>query len=151
MAAVEVTISGVLYDKLNRTQQQVVLVGEGSLTGLGIGGGPMPPGGGSPGVPTHPIYLPQPPVDPGYGYPIGGPPRPTHPIAGVPPGVPTHPIYYPPGSQPHPEHPIALPPDEGTKPPEPVAPPIDWKAVWHPTEGWIVVGVPQFPHPSPSK
>ena len=50
MAAVEVTVSGILYDKIARTSQQVVLVGEGSLTGLGVGGGPIiPPGGGGGG------------------------------------------------------------------------------------------------------
>jgi hypothetical protein len=90
MAAVEVTISGVLYDKYNRTQQNVVLIGEGSLTGLQIGGGPVippgkpqppdlgiwpnPPEGQAP-LPSHPIALPgdpwwpkpptEPPTDPG--------------------------------------------------------------------------------------
>jgi hypothetical protein len=102
MAAVEVTISGVLYDKLNRTTQQVVLVGEGSLTGLGVGGGPAP--GGPPlGIwgPTDP--RPTPPISglpglPGYEPPLGiwGPTDPR----------PTPPIYMPP-----------LPP--GTSPPEP--------------------------------
>lgn len=115
MASVEVTISGVLYDKVARTTQPVVLIGEASLTGLGIGGGPIIPPG-------------QPPVGQPPG--IWGPtdPRPTPPI----------PIY--PGGSPDPP-----------KPPDPVQPPIDWKAVWHPTEGWIVVGIPQFPVPTPSK
>lgn len=57
MTAVEVTISGTMFDKLNRTTQQVVIIGEASLTGLAPGH-PLPPGGGSPGVPTHPIYFP---------------------------------------------------------------------------------------------
>ena len=112
MAAVEVTISGVLYDKLNRTMQQVVLIGEASLTGLGVGGGPIapPPDSGLP-------------VDPGYGKPMppnmiwGGRPGPggggswvppqtlppdvTPPVPGSPPillpgGQPTHPIVAPP-------------------------------------------------------
>jgi hypothetical protein len=48
MAAVEVTITGMLYDKLNRTTQNVVLIGEASLTGLGVGGGPLPGGPGGP-------------------------------------------------------------------------------------------------------
>ena len=104
MAAVEVTITGTLYDKLNRTTQQVVLIGEASLTGLGIGGGPIippgqPPGQQPPGVPTFPIALP-----PGSWGP-GGPPGP-----GYPPSV---------------EHPIVLPPDQvppGMKPPEPPQP-----------------------------
>ena len=46
MAAIEITVTGMLYDKIARTSQNVVLVGEASLTGLGIGGGPMPPGPG---------------------------------------------------------------------------------------------------------
>lgn len=108
MPAVEVTISGVLYDKYNRTQQNVVLIGEAVLSGLHVGGGPMPPGDKPPGKP------------PGiWGGPI----------------------------DPYPGHPL---PDPPGKPPEPVQPPIDWKVVWHPTEGWVVVGVPQFPHPNPS-
>lgn len=131
MAAVEVTISGMLYDKLARTTQNVVLVGEASLTGLGVGGGPIiPPSGGGGG-------------GGGGGTGIWGPtdPRPTPPIAGIP-GLPGGP-----GQQPHPEHPWVPP---TPKPPEPVQPPIEWKAVWHPQEGWVVVGIPNFPHPAPS-
>lgn len=137
MAAVEVTISGVLYDKTARTTQPVVLIGEATLTGVGIGGGPVipPEGGGQPpgggggggGKPTFPIYLP-----PGSWPPGGQPPSAG---GGYPPSV---------------EHPIA-PGGRPDKPPEPVSPPIDWKAVWHPEEGWVVVGIPQFPHPSPSE
>lgn len=81
MAGVDVTISGVLYDKLNRTSQQVVLIGEGSLTGLGVGGGPMPPGPGKPPIDPpgiwggpidpHPDHgLPQPPGRPDQPPPI---------------------------------------------------------------------------------
>lgn len=124
MAAVEVTITGTLYDKLNRTTQQVVLIGEASLTGVGVGGGPIIPPG-QPGGPPH-IWGP-PDMPPGFW---GG---------GMGPGV---------KPQPHPEHPIVIPP----KPPEPIEPPVKWKPVWHPTEGWIVVGVinPDIPHPTPS-
>lgn len=79
MSAVEVTISGVLYDKINRTTQNVVLIGEATLTGLGVGGGPilppLPPGwgggkppgiwgGGNEGFPTPPIVTPKPPIEP---------------------------------------------------------------------------------------
>lgn len=107
MAAVEVTISGVLFDKYARTTRPVVLIGEASLTGLGVGGGPMPPGqgGGSPGDP------------PGiWGGPID--PYPDHGLPGRPPGTwggagegfPTPPIYLPP----------QVPP--GMKPPEPPQP-----------------------------
>lgn len=109
MAAVEVTISGLLYDKLNRTTQNVVLIGEAMLTGLGVGGGPIiPPGGGqppSPGVPTHPIMLPG---MPGWG-------------------------------DPHPAHPISLPqpPTEPpSNPSEPKPPPPGGGWGWHPEYGW---------------
>lgn len=78
MAAVEVMISGVLYDKTARTARPVMLVGEASLAGLGVGGGPiMPPpggggdpphiwGGGNEPFPTPPIHIPpqQPPTGP---------------------------------------------------------------------------------------
>lgn len=72
MAAVEVTIRGTLYDKTQRTAQQVVLIGDASITGLSIGGGPVAPeeppgtwGGADEPLPTPPINLPpeQPPPD----------------------------------------------------------------------------------------
>lgn len=88
MSGVEVTITGILYDRMNRTQQNVTLIGEAILTNVGIGGGPIvpepqPPGiWPSPGRPSHPIYYPRPgegrPVDPGYGVP-DIPPKPTEP------------------------------------------------------------------------
>jgi len=104
MAAVELTISGVLYDKIARTTQPVVLIGEASLTGLGIGGGPIgppqqPPG--SPGVPIHPIWGP-----PGFN-----PPGP-----GMPPGIGGGPIIPP--DQPPPDL-TPPPPDMAIKPPPP--------------------------------
>jgi len=115
MAAVEVTISGMLYDRLNRTTQNVVLIGEASLTGLGVGGGPMPPGpgggppvGGPPGQPIHPIWGP-----PGFN-----PPGP-----GMPPGIWGGPILPPPTEPPN-------PPTEG-KPP-----PADGGWGWWPPYGW---------------
>lgn len=90
MASVPVTISGVLYDKIARTSQSVVLVGEASITGLSIGGGPIetPPGGGgeqppSDAHPAHPIVLP--------GDPSWGDPHPAHPIVIPPPNLPTEP------------------------------------------------------------
>lgn len=55
MAAIEITISGILYDKQNRTSQQVVLIGDASITGLTIGGGPILP-------PDRPPV--DPPIDP---------------------------------------------------------------------------------------
>lgn len=138
MAAVEITISGVLYDKYNRTQQNVVLFGEATITGLQVGGGPVippsqPPGGGGqpPGIwgPTDP--RPTPPIHLGPGGDIGGPPS----VGGGP----------------------IIPPDEGTKPPDPIQPPVEWKAIWIPpalsgeTDGsWAVVGVPSGEHVTPS-
>lgn len=142
MSAVEVTVSGVLFDKQNRTVQNVVLIGEATLTGLGVGGGPMPPGPGSPGQP--PSIWPS----PGHpAHPIVLPPE-QPPGGGQPPSIWPNP---PEGIAPHPEHPIVLP-EPPDKPPEPIAPPVSWKAVWHPTEGWIVVGVisPEIEHPVPS-
>jgi hypothetical protein len=86
-------------------------------------GGPVDPGysppwaqvppGGQGGGPVDPGYSPpwaQIPVDPGYGMPIGGRPRPDHDL----PLFPSHPIVVPPGGiwpdAPHPEHPIVIPP-----------------------------------------
>lgn len=81
MAAVPVTLSGVLYDKTNKTQQVVTFIGLASITGLGVGGGPIEPppdiqpepplviwGGGNEPFPTPPIVIPpcpdQPPTSP---------------------------------------------------------------------------------------
>lgn len=129
MASVPVTISGVLYDKINRTSQAVVLIGEASLTGLGVGGGPIyPPEGSGP-------------VDPDYGVPGGRPPHVEHPI----PPRPEHPIVLPPDpSWPpidaHPEHPIVIPPPNiPTEPPAGGAgkpPPADGGWGWSPEYGW---------------
>lgn len=91
MAAVEVTITGVLYDKLSRTARPVVLIGDGMLTGLGVGGGPIippdqpPGGGGSPPHPAFPIWGP-----PGSNFPDkpGYPPTAEHPIVRPPEGPP---------------------------------------------------------------
>lgn len=112
MAAIPVTIDGMLYDLYARTSQRVILFGDASVTGIGIGGGPIIPPGQPPGI---------------WGG--GNVPMPSPPIANVP-GAPG---YQPP-----------------ERPPEPVQPPVEWKAVWHPTEGWIVVGIPQVPVPTPS-
>lgn len=125
MAAIDITISGVLFDKIARTTQNVVLIGEASYTGLGIGGGPIIPPESE-----------KPPAQPGY---------PSFPIAGPGPFPPK------PGYPPYPSHPIEIPEPPPDKPPiDPNTPPISWKVVWTPTEGWIVVGVPNVPHPAPS-
>lgn len=116
MAAVPVTIDGVLCDLYGRTIQRVKLVGEMIRSDVGIGGGPI--------------------IPPPNGPPDEKPPRPP---LGIWPG---------PGD---PDFPGGRPPD-GVKPPDPVGPPVSWKAVWHPTEGWIVVGIinPSVDHPVPS-
>src|SRR5215472_12419429 len=164
MAAVEVTITGMLYDKTARTTQNVVLVGEASLTGLEVGGGPMPGGPGRPplgiwgggGVPmpTPPIHLgpggePLPPQ-------VGGGPiypgMPAHPIV-LPsvhgePGVPAHPIVIPPGPPlgiwggaplPVPTPPIHLPgppPDVSPAPPDMVVKPPPADGGWAYVSTW---------------
>lgn len=131
MAAVPITLVGVSTDDSGQARN-VTFVGMASITGLGVGGGPMPPG-----------------RPPGTIWPDPGPlPHPEHPIApgGRPPGIWGGPI------DPYPGHPLPEPPRPGDKPPDPVTPPVKWKAVWHPTDGWIVVGVidPSVEHPVPS-
>lgn len=115
----EVTITGVLYDKVNRTSQNVVLIGDAYITGLTIGGGPIIPPG-------------QPPLG------IWGPtdPRPTPPIPIYPGGTPNPPVIWPgpgvppEGQAPIPSHPIALPGDPWWPPtapptmPPPGSPPV---------------------------
>jgi len=90
----------------------------------------------------------------------GQPPRPWGPInypdQGLPGsgsgGAPTHPIYYPPviWDPSRPTNPIANPSDpdnpEGGQQPK-----IEWKTAWSPSTGWIVVGVPTGPTPTPSQ
>lgn len=130
MAAVPVSLSGVLYDLTARTTQRVVFIGDASLSDVGVGGGPIIPPGTSPPVvwpgpgPSHPIVLPG---DPSWGG--GGQPPPSG-------AHPSHPIYYP-GA--HPEHPIVIPepPTEPPDPPDEVKPPPEdggWG--WHPDYGW---------------
>lgn len=114
MAAVAIEINGLLYDKVRRTTQNVVLRGMASVIGLEVGGGPMP---GGPDAPVDPGYgYPERPVDPGYGYPIGG--------------------------RPHPEHPIVLPPDEPPPvgPPDQdgfLKPPPEGGWGYHNVYGWL--------------
>jgi hypothetical protein len=126
MAGVDITISGVLYDKTARTMRPVVIIGEATLTGLGVGGGPI--------MPQPPSWQPHPehPIPPNvWPTPPEGstPPWQPHPEHPIPPGIwPTPPE----GSTPHPEHPIVLPPN--------IVPPIppDGGAVKPPPEegGW---------------
>lgn len=126
-------------------------------------GGPPPSIWPSPGHPAHPIVLPPAiiwPQPPGGGPPVViWPGRPEHPIVlPKPPGLdnphPEHPIVIPlppeiwpnPG---RPAHPIVIPPEEGTLPPD--EPIIVWEVGWSEQTGWVVVGVPNTPHPAPSK
>lgn len=84
MAAVELTFTGVLYDKQARTARPVAFIGEAFLTNVGVGGGPIIPGPGEPPViwpgpgplpgPEHPIVIPPPPVDPPPGNAVKPPP-----------------------------------------------------------------------------
>ena len=131
MAAIEITISGVIFDKVSRTTRPVVLIGEASLTGLGIGGGPIPPGEG----PPLGIWGPNDPR-PGYGLPepppgIWGPtdPRPSHPIV-----IPRPPV------------------DPPEQPTQPKPPPDGGGWGWHPDYGWgyfpMTGGKPQPGKPS---
>ena|SRR5215470_17920316 len=69
MAAVPITLDGMLYDLYQRTSQRIIIFADASLTGLGVGGGPIypapgpqPPDGGL--HPEHPIIIPPPPIDP---------------------------------------------------------------------------------------
>jgi hypothetical protein len=132
MAAVEVTITGMLYDRLARTTQNVVLIGEASLTGVGVGGGPIlppqqPPGGSS-GHPEHPIWGP-----PGISLPPGPgfPPVAGHPLP-IPPGV----EVPPPGSPP-----VIIP---GAHPVQPMVPPAA-VVIEYPGIGKVVVPQPLPP------
>jgi hypothetical protein len=45
-----------------------------------------------------------------------------------------------------PAHPIVIPPEEPTDPERP----IDWYVGWTEDTGWVVVGVPNVPVPTPS-
>lgn len=113
--------------------------------------------------------------DPGYGVPLPptqppplviwgpGDPRPTLPIAGWSPGSGTWPTPTPPPGtwgpgDPRPTLPIAgWDPSTGTWPKPELPPtlpdvgPVDWKAAWTPTTGWVVIGIPTGPVPTPSK
>lgn len=101
MAAVPVTIVGLATSDDGETKN-VTIVGMASITGLQVGGGPMPGGPGKP---------------PGI-WGGGNVPMPTPPIANVPgaPGYnPNPPSVWPnppEGIAPHPEHPIVIPPSE---------------------------------------
>jgi hypothetical protein len=119
---------------------------------------PIAPGGAPPGIwgGTPPNY-----VD------IGGPgpqPHPEHPIV-LPPGTEKpppgiwHEIEFPmnpiaPGGQPtHPIAPGGPPLQIWGDPILPAEPPkiIDWHAGWSESTGWVIVGIPNVPAPTPSQ
>lgn len=126
-------------------------------------GGPVRPWGpinypdqGLPGQqprPWGPIFYP----DQGLpGLQPGGPVRPWGPINYPDQGLP--PVYYPPviWDPARPTNPIVNPGDPnnpgagqggGEQPP---AQGIEWKVAWSPSTGWIVVGMPTGPTPTPS-
>jgi hypothetical protein len=137
----------------------------------------IPPDAIAPGVPTHPIYIP-PGIWGGGNEPFPTPPIVIipQPPGGKPPvviwpspGHPEHPIVIPlPPIDAKPEHPIVLPPqippgiwggaNEGFPTQPIVIPPLDerqklveWDAIWTLRAGWIVVGTPVVPIPTPSK
>lgn len=137
MAAVEVTISGILLDKYSRTGRPVTLMGEATLTGLGVGGGPMPPGQGGGGESPPGIWGGNDPF-PGWGLP--GPQPPT----GKPPGI------WGGGHEPLPTPPIFIPPHvpPSLQPPEPPAPGSPTTPVPPPagSTGWPVhdIAIPEY-------
>lgn len=149
MATVPVTLRGVIYNGMGPigpydVGREMTIVAVANLTGLSVGGGPMPGGGGpvDPGysppwaqVPVDPGYSPpwaQAPVDPGYSPPWARPP--------VPPLVPTQ----PPGTA------TPLPPPAGSAgwPVQPIVPP-PYIVVNYPGVGPMVVTPPTPTPPVP--
>ena len=115
MAAIPVTISGVIFPKGKTADDQpeaVTIVGYAWGTGLGVGGGPImpPPSPGEPPHPAHPIVLPP-------SGPDGNPPIPAHPIV-------------------LPEPPEVSPPDPPSDPGMVKPPPPGGGWGWSPIYGW---------------
>lgn len=77
MASVPVTLDGVLYDLYARTTQRVIFIGDASLSGLGVGGGPIiPPPGDVKPPEDKPPGIWGGPIDPYPGHPLPEPPKP---------------------------------------------------------------------------
>jgi hypothetical protein len=101
MAAVPIQIDGVLWDQAWKKASKVTLIGQASIIGLSVGGGPIyppdqPPSGGPPGEPIHPIWGP-----PGIEFPPGAPGYPPvagHPLPPIPPEPPIDTVPVPPGT-----------------------------------------------------
>lgn len=147
MAAVKVTIQGIII--ADGVSKVCTIIGDASLTGLGVGGGPIypdlhpehpivlpPEGGGAPPEIQFPIVIPPgtvPPPKPGYPpYVSGGPiipdttPPEIPPIDVPPPGSVTN----PPGNPPTPVNPIVIP---------------KFILVYYPGYGWVIVTPPAMP------
>jgi hypothetical protein len=117
---------------------------------------------GSPGTglpyPDQTLPTPQPPFPTRPpAYPDQSlPPFPSHPIVVPPGGVwpPNPPVGQPPypdqSLPPFPSHPIVLPPNLPPTLPSPDNRPVDWKTAWTPATGWIVIGIPTGPVPTPA-
>lgn len=84
MAAIPVQITGILFDKKNKTSQVVTLIGEASVIGLQVGGGPIipperdpslgiwhDPGGFNPNAPGEPWPPDEPPQKPPFEKKVG--------------------------------------------------------------------------------
>lgn len=154
MAAVPVTIVGFITDpsdpSAGAAAKPVIIVGQLSLTGLTIGGGPIIPPEQPPGIwgptdprPTPPIQLP--PWAGGWQPGIWGPtdPRPTPPIYIPPPGSQPPPNVEPPEAG---EPPVAI---GGEQPVHPIAVP-PYILVNYPGYGWIAVAPPKPAEQPPS-
>lgn len=139
MAEVPITINAVICDLYGRTiSGPLKIVGSASITGLGVGGGPIiPPDAGSPGQPPSIWPGPGDPDFPGGGNKPGGiwgpnDPRPTPPIANAP-GVGPNPN--PPGWGDGP--PDGVPPSNGDEAGTIVkAPPVGGGWAYSPEYGW---------------
>jgi hypothetical protein len=140
MATVPVTIVGIQTDDTGTTSN-VTIVGMISITGLGLGGGPIIP----PAVPPN-----YPNIPPHPAFPIAGP-GPFPPGEGYPPVIGGGPIYPPdippgitPPTPPNPGDPTTiLPPPAGSSgwPVQPIVPP-PYIVVQYPGVGPVVVAPP---------
>jgi hypothetical protein len=92
-----------------------------------------------PGSPQNPIYIPGLGIWSGSWYPFGTPKNAISAFLG-----------WGGGNVPFPTPPIVIPPDMPDTLPDPDNRPIEWKTTWTQTTGWIVVGIPQGPAPTPS-
>jgi hypothetical protein len=137
MASVPVQIDGVLWDQANKKAHKVSLVGQASIFGLGVGGGPIIGGGEPPTIGGGPIFPPE--IGGGPIFPPGsGGEHPAHPIViPIPPNTPNVP---PPGSPP-----VMI---EGTQPINPMTPPAA-VLMEYPGLGRVVVPQPTQSVPAP--